>query len=359
MQTSTSPKFDLVFECSPIGMAVVDPQFRFVRVNEAYCKMVGYQHEELLELCFMDITHPDDISQDLALATELLRGDRTFYRLQKRYIRKDGKIVWLNLTALLVPEDSGMASHALAMVEDVTDQKTLEKVQQDNLLLQQRESFITLLTHDLKNPLIGANRVLRAVIDGKLGPLTSEQKDILSRLFDSNDSLIEMATNLLDLYRYESAGELFLEQNDLMALIVEAINIVSPAADARSIHIEFEASAPIICNLDRVAMRRVVMNLLDNAIKFSSADSSVFINVAELDNAVQFSVRDTGPGLSQAEQDRLFGRFWQGGIGRGISQGSGLGLYLCKAIVEAHRGSIACSSQINGGTQFIVTLPHY
>jgi PAS domain S-box-containing protein len=116
-------RFQLAFENSPMGMAIVDFDYRLRRVNKALCTALGYEANELLKLKFIDLTHPDDVRRDQKLADQLFRGDIPSYRLEKRFITKDGNLAWLDLTALLVRTKAGKPLYGLAMVDDITERK--------------------------------------------------------------------------------------------------------------------------------------------------------------------------------------------------------------------------------------------
>jgi PAS domain S-box-containing protein len=119
----TEGRFQLAFEHSPMGMAIVDFDYRMRRVNKALCLALGYEEEELQKRKFIDLTHPDDVQRDQKLADQLFRGEIPSYRLEKRFITKERNVAWLDLTALLVRTTQGQPLYGLAMVDDVTDRK--------------------------------------------------------------------------------------------------------------------------------------------------------------------------------------------------------------------------------------------
>ncbi|MGB7924574.1 MAG: PAS domain S-box protein [Pyrinomonadaceae bacterium] len=120
-------QFRLAFNHAPIGIAIVGKDYRLLRVNSALCKALGYSRRELLERTFMDITHPDDVKKDKALAEKLFRGEIPSYRLEKRFITKDGRLVWLDLTALVIRDRQNEPLYGLAMVKDITQRKQSEE----------------------------------------------------------------------------------------------------------------------------------------------------------------------------------------------------------------------------------------
>lgn len=120
---STEARFRQAFDNAPIGMAVIDFNFRFRRVNAALCRALDYTPAELLQQRLADITHADDVSRGLMLTDQLLRGEIPSYRIEKRFIKRDASIAWLDVTAVLMRDDDGVPLYGLAMVEDITDRK--------------------------------------------------------------------------------------------------------------------------------------------------------------------------------------------------------------------------------------------
>ena len=122
-------RFRNIFEEGPLGLALVGEDYRFVKVNAALCRMVGYSEEALVQLSFADITYPDDLRADVELAERLFSGDIPSYTLRKRYVKKNGEIIWINLTASLVHNKDGEPIYGLAMVEDITEVKRAREVE--------------------------------------------------------------------------------------------------------------------------------------------------------------------------------------------------------------------------------------
>jgi two-component system cell cycle sensor histidine kinase/response regulator CckA len=116
-----------VFEEGPLGLALVAKEdYHFLQVNRALCQMVGYSEAELLQLSFADITHPDDVLADLELAGRLFKREIPHFQREKRYARKNGEIIWIHLTGSVIHDDEGESLYALAMIEDITEQKHAE-----------------------------------------------------------------------------------------------------------------------------------------------------------------------------------------------------------------------------------------
>jgi signal transduction histidine kinase len=210
----------------------------------------------------------------------------------------------------------------------------------------------------MKNPLIGANRLLELFVGGSLGEMSSQQHQMLQVLKESNAGLLKLIADLIDVYRFEKdVSILFKEDCDLVSLISTCVNKTLPFANLRSVKIITQLPEKMALLVDASRLERVMQNLLDNALKFSLDGGTIHVRLFKSDSDIIIEVEDNGPGIAPEEQSRLFKRFAQGSAGKRYAGGSGLGLYLCKQIVEAHGGTIECESQPNKATIFRVCLP--
>jgi diguanylate cyclase (GGDEF)-like protein/PAS domain S-box-containing protein len=136
-------RFRKIFEEGPLGMAIVDLDYRFARVNNTLCQMVGYTEEELISLTFPDITHPEDIDIDIQFAERLLRKEIPCYKIDKRYIKKNKEVLWITLSVSTVVDSDGKPLYFLAMIEDITQRKSVEQAEQKRQLShEQRQKML-------------------------------------------------------------------------------------------------------------------------------------------------------------------------------------------------------------------------
>jgi signal transduction histidine kinase len=238
--------------------------------------------------------------------------------------------------------------------ENAREQRRIEAA-----AVEQREDFIATLTHDLKTPIVGANMVLAALIDGTLGNLNAEQAQIVGKLLTSNQALLKMIHNILEVYKYESGHETpALEERDLVALVQFSAEEVKPLIENKSQQLHLllpDHAMKTLC--DRNAIQRVLINLLGNAVKFTPSNGSITVELNESKQHSIIRITDTGSGINPRDQHRLFQRFWQGEPGKRYAAGTGLGLYFCYQVVRAHGGNITCESEVGVGSTFTVTLP--
>lgn len=226
-------------------------------------------------------------------------------------------------------------------------------------LTQQRDSFVSTIIHDLQNPLVGSERLLDLILSRQFGNLPENLEEIAKLLKQSNETMSQLLKNLLDVYRYEFRGAKFsFEKVDLGVVMRHSLEQIKPLAEVKSLHLVTEIPEDRAkINADSVAIKRVFLNLLGNSIKFTDDGGTVAISLKTMQDMAQVTVQDNGDGIPADEQRFLFQRFYQSTSGRKHAVGTGLGLYVCRQIIEAHGGTIDCHSTQGRGTSFVVTLP--
>jgi signal transduction histidine kinase len=241
----------------------------------------------------------------------------------------------------------------------------------DSIALQ-REDFVSRLAHDLRTPLVAADRMLTLMQQGALGEISLPMRDAFGTMVRSNKNLISMVNMLLEVYRYEAGRKsLSFAAVDLRQLVAEVAQELAPLADAKGLSVNLDltegtdSAAMAEYPGDRLELHRLLTNLVGNAIKFTDSGSiDIRMKAANSPNLGSFKnqplawvtieVQDTGPGISDQEQTKLFERF---SSGTHKKSSTGLGLHLCRQIVEAHRGTIEAKSELGKGTLFTVRLP--
>lgn len=222
---------------------------------------------------------------------------------------------------------------------------------------QQMEDLISTFSHDMRTPLLATRSTLRAMLGGAFGPVSDTWKDVLEDCRQANDDLLKLVEALLYISRYKtevckiSDCEILNWEN----IFVKAIIWNDTTSQQKcAISYKIPPSLPPICG-DQLKIQWVVQSLLDNAVRVSEPNQEVTVEVAPLGvDAVKVSVHDYGPGVAPQEKEKLFHRFIQGRTRRGRT---GLSLYLCRQIVEAHGGSINVESTLGEGSTFWFTLP--
>ncbi|BAY43835.1 response regulator receiver sensor signal transduction histidine kinase [Scytonema sp. HK-05] len=231
--------------------------------------------------------------------------------------------------------------------------------ERDEIALQ-RQDFVSRLTHDLRTPLVAADRMLLLFQEGALGNLSDQMQEVIEIMARSNSNLLAMVNTLLEVYRFEAGRKtLAFQPVNVSQLLEEVSEELSPLAAQKELAVNLdlgEDSGISKVMGDRLELHRLFTNLIGNAIKFTDT-GSVTIRITPAtasDEYITVEVADTGPGIPPEEQATLFERFRQGSH---KSSGSGLGLYLSRRIVEAHQGTILMNSEVGKGSVFTVRLP--
>ena len=245
----------------------------------------------------------------------------------------------------------------LSLVEE-PDLRTDLLAENERLLQldQLKDELIATVSHELRTPLTSIVGYLELLHD--TGPLTDQQAQFLGVIRRSAERLLSLISDLLLMAQVESDGMRLERENvDLAAIARECIAAVRPSAESRSIAMEVTAEPASVFG-DRRLLGEVVDNLLSNAVKFTPEGGSIAVRVACLNDRVLLAVRDSGIGIPADEQKDLFARFYRTrDAARRAVPGSGLGLSIVKAIVDAHGGEVMVESAVSEGSTFRVLLP--
>jgi len=338
-----------VVDSAPVGILFVDPVTDKVRTNVALTAMLGRPVEpsEGGELYRGNFLHPDGsvVSLEEFPSTRALVGQAV--PAQEFLIARPDRQVPVLASAAPVFGSSDTVRGVVVTIQDITARRELEQLQQD---------YVGLISHDLRNPLqvIALRTQLLQRLLQERG-LTREAA-LTGSLLQNTRQMSWLVEDLLENSLLE-AGEvkLCLEPTDLVRFLEEVLERDLPPDTRERFHLELTSSVPLV-PVDPPRLERVVVNLLTNALKYSPPDSPIEIRLEQTEGLVELSVQDHGLGLLPEDAVRLFQKFYRTKEGR-RAKGAGLGLYICRLIVEAHGGGIRVSSQPGQGAVFTVALP--
>ena len=348
-------------DLAPIGIAHFDATGRFLLVNDRLCEILGYPRDELLARAFQDITFTNDVASCIALNSQLAAGDIPSYRQEKRFVRRDGSIVWSRVTVSSIRDAKGNALFFVGVAEDISEQRKAAQANRDARVQAERaarlrDEMLAVVAHDLRSPLhtiaIGLETMLKLSLPDD--PRANRQLAIMQHSVQSMNRLI---LDLLDVTRIE-AGNLAIAQEHVQvrALLNEALELFEAPAREHEVSLTFNAPEGLPCVIgEHDRLIQVLSNLIGNAVKFTPPRGRISVCVRRLDEHLEFSVADTGPGIAAEDLPQLFDRFWQ--ADRAAHGGAGLGLAIAKGIVEAHGGHIWAESLPGRGTTFHFTIP--
>lgn len=350
-------RLDAFLKYSADGVMILDPQLKIQRFNRALERMTGWRaadaqgrhHDDVVvwsKLEQGDLTAainsgwPQRQAKDTAPETLYVEGD---------ILRPDGLTLSIGITYAPLFTADGRLANIIANVRDITNFRRAQEMQ---------NVFISTISHELKTPV--------ALIKGYAGTLRREDaswnpeviRDGLSVIEEEADRLTELIENLLAASKLR-AQQMRLDMGDvrLDALAARSVERFSTQTTKHRFILSFPPDFPVVQG-DEVRLRQVLDNLVSNAIKYSPDGGEIEVGGwADADSVTVF-VRDQGVGISEADQEHIFERFFRvdGALSR-KTQGTGLGLYLAKAIVEAHGGTIGVESKLGAGSTFHFTLP--
>ncbi|UBF29639.1 HAMP domain-containing histidine kinase [Kovacikia minuta CCNUW1] len=265
------------------------------------------------------------------------------------------------LIAVMALAVTGLLSDRIRRSEEaIAQQKAQIRAQEQ--LNRMREDFVSTLTHDLKTPLLGAIETIKAFQRGEFGAVTAAQQKVLEMMTRSHRTSLQMVETLLDVYRNDSEGlRLNLQLVDLAVLAEDAIATLQELAANRRVHLsvsfaDSDFRHALWVEGDPLQLQRVFANLITNSINHSPRGGKVAIILESQPNHQVVKVLDEGPGITSDELPHLFERFYQGASDR-QAKGSGLGLYLTRQIIEAHKGSLWAENHVPQGALFGFRLP--
>ena len=347
------------------ALFTMDLSGRVTSWNGGAERMLGYADADILGKNFACTFTPEDIQNGLP-EKQLRKALRAGRSVDEGWrLRANRKQFWasVNITALL--EDGGPIRGLAIVMDDATERRKvaniLEEARQARARLQ--ENFLSHVSHELRTPLTAIYFFTTNVLDGLLGDLTREQREHLSLALENVKQLKDMVSDLLDITRVETHKLNVEPQHASSAkLINEALSTCRTNAEAKNISLRSEVAPglPFVW-ADPARVRQILINLIDNGIKFTPANGSITVEsrrFAEDDGFLCLSVSDTGCGISPANRELVFDRLAQVKSSAEASRsGLGLGLFISRELVLRHDGRIWVESQLGQGSTFYFTLP--
>ncbi len=359
-------QFETAFADAPIGMALVGLDGAWLKVNPALCGILGWPAADMLETTFQDITRLSEAPADVAAIGELMSGRLPRCQIEKRCHTKNGDGRWVLLSMSLVHDREGAPHHVIVQAQDIDERRRLADelaaARDEALELSRLKSeYVANMSHEIRTPLNGVLGLADILLDGELN---EDQREFVEAIRSSGDALMAVISDVLDVSKIE-AGKLELDEEDfeLRRVIDDACAIVAPAAGEKDLELMawVDHDLPRCLRGDGNRMRQVLVNLLNNAVKFTDR-GEVVVRVGsrwqEGRPVVRFEVRDTGVGVEPAALDGLFEAFAQAktpGVPR--RTGTGLGLSISRQLVELMGGHIGASSVPGRGSTFWFSVP--
>ncbi|WP_444544256.1 hybrid sensor histidine kinase/response regulator [Paraburkholderia flagellata] len=346
----------LVESVSDYAIFMLDPQGIVVSWNTGATNLKGYRPAEIVGQHFSVFYPPEEIAA--GQPERELRRARDFGRVATEgwRVRKDGSMFWANVTLTAVHDGHGRLTGFAKVTRDMTESRRTDELEHSS---EQMKQFLAMLAHELRNPLAP---VRNAVATMRLMDAPSPEIERAREMIDRQIvHLTRLVDDLLDVGRITS-GKIELREAplDLREVVAHAIDAAQPFTSARGQHVDVQMpDETLTMTGDHTRLVQVLQNLLHNASKFSPDGSHIVVDVRSAARAVQIKVRDEGRGLRPGTHESIFGLFSQDRSVPGPAEnGLGIGLMLCRSLVELHGGTISATSDGPGkGSTFTIRLP--
>jgi PAS domain S-box-containing protein len=337
-------RYQTLFEASSDLLFITDWDGRVIETNRAVEKATGYKSRISHDTDIMDF-HSPDFSRLGAGFSNLKRMDSVVYESELLPPQAKCLPVEVKVAQVII----GKQSYLQWVFRDISERKYLTAMQED---------LMTMVYHDIRSPLSNVVSSLDILANQLRDNKEPSVKTMLSVATRSAERIMRLVNTLLDIRKIEEGQSILHSDYDSpVQIVTDAIDICQPMATSK--RITFESDIPERLPdipVDRDMIRRVVINLLENAIKFSPSNKKVLVQVRQRPGMVLFCIEDQGPGIPEEQLELVFNKFTRLKAASKI-QGFGLGLAFCKLAVEAHGGQIDADSQVGKGTRFSFTIP--
>ena len=329
-------------------------------------KLTGYSIDEVIGKRALNFIHLDDAKKALNIFYEAFdkEGHGT---IEARIKHKKGHFVYVEINGSLFHNEKG-EPRALLITRDITERKKAENVKIEEYkklkeLSQIKSESIMKASHELKTPLTSVYVASQFLLKNFKEQLGEEVLNFIEIIYRGSQKLRQLIENMLDASRLESDElRLNLRDENLVEILNGCISDLKDWADKRKVNVKADLPNQFILEVDQIRIEQLIINILSNAIKFTPPNGKVIIELNDSEKYVEISIRDTGIGLTKKEKEKLFQKFGKiERVGKQLdieNEGTGLGLYISKEIVELHKGKILVKSPgRNKGSTFLIKLP--
>jgi PAS domain S-box-containing protein len=356
-------RFRTVFEFAALGIAI-DVGGRLIQTNRALQEMLGYTSEEFRNMLFTDFTHPDDVEASLRLAGGLHEGKHNNYWIEKRYYRKDGRVVWARTTVSAVRDAQGKILYVIPLIEDITERKRLEEQLRQSQKMEAVGQLAGGVAHDFNNQL----GIIKGYVDLVLRA-TSEDSPVRHNLLQIRETVLRSTRLIRQLLLFSRKQPMEMRPTDLNYQVRELQKMLRRLL-GEDIEVDLDLAEDLwTVNADPGNLDQMIINLSVNArdampegggLRFQTRNRSIDEACcrqhpeARTGRFVCLAVSDAGVGMDEEVRARLFEPFF---TTKGPGRGTGLGLAVVYGIVQAHEGWITVESRPGQGSRFEIYLP--
>jgi len=326
------------------GLIVLNNKERISLLNPQAERMLEIPQKELVGKNIEEIGSSARLA---SLARALKDWSKGMFR-REVLIDKDLIIEVSTVSMVIGGAELGM----MLILHDITREKTVERM---------KTEFVSLAAHQLRTPLSAIKWTLKMLLDGDVGDINDSQKELLEKSYQSNERMIGLINDLLDVTRIEEGRYLYQPVlSDLVSIIESVVENGKDDIKRKGLSLEFKKSNSRIPRImmDAEKIKLVIQNLLENAVRYTPSGGKIVISVSADKGKIEFQIADNGIGIAKDQQPKIFTKFFRGSnVIKVETEGSGLGLFVSKNIIEAHGGQIWFESKEGEGSVFHFTLP--
>ncbi|MCX8030904.1 MAG: PAS domain S-box protein [Thermodesulfovibrionales bacterium] len=335
--------YEAIINNLPIGFTTVDENGITVDFNQAAQTITGFTKEEVIGKPHNSIFHPDTSSDPCPLFTHAFEKKEPITAKEKSFRKKNGQIITLLVSVAPLYDSDGNFIGGVEIFRDVTEIKRLER---------ERQNILAMFAHDIKNSISISVGFIKRILSGKR-ELLDEHLNIALNELQIVENLI---SDFIEFSKIEAKkNQLSKEEVNLCELIKEQIESLSLKAKEKNINVQFfKDKSTYLIQTDINLLKRALLNILDNAIKYNKPEGLIKISLKETDRLMYIEVEDTGIGIPEDKLSLIFDAFYR--ISKD-NKGSGLGLSIAKKIIETLGGNILVRSQLGKGSCFSLILP--
>lgn len=325
-------------------ICALDENGKFQQINPAAERLWKFERDELLGKSLLSLVLQEEKERVHRTLTQLV-ADEGMATFETNLVARDSEQVEMQWNAFFSQE----MKQIFCVAHDVTERKKIDRL---------KAQLVEMISHDLRSPMSALQITLNILSSGSLGELSDAVKTRIARAELSVSQMVDMLDDFLELEKLDtSMFELDWKEINSAEVVNVARGLIVELASKKKIEIATKAEDFTLL-ADKPRLVRVLTNLMSNAIKFSPESSTITVSVVKQNDDAVFEVKDQGPGISKEDQSTIFQRFTQTGVGKTQAKGGvGLGLSVCKAIVDAHGGSIRVESEEGHGCRFIAAVP--
>jgi PAS domain S-box-containing protein len=357
---SQKDELETIFNTSKDGIAILDLQSNFLRVNKAYISLTGYEEKELLKKSCIGMSIPEDVPRAKeAMSVVLEKG--YIENFEKSCYKKNGSIFTINMSVALMPDKE----HFLITTKDVTEEVLLRKElvsakEKAELISQFKSEFLANMSHEIRTPMNGILGFVEQLEKSEDNPKKLQQFKMIR---SSGNTLLHIINDILDFSKIES-GKMEVESHpfSLYEVISETVGIFSELIGSKQIHFtkEIDDKLPACIMGDQVRIKQIIFNLLSNAIKFTPEKGTIHLDTKldNFNNQICIAISDTGIGIPQSKITRIFEAFTQQDTTTTRKYGgTGLGLTITSSLIKKMGGVLEVESVVKKGSTFTIKFP--